>query len=217
MTPLNDFMKAVGGAALCNTPTLWNTYNMARAALAVPGDFVECGVFCGTQPAIMARVLMESGAEILGRKVHLFDSFQGIPQAGPNDDESITALIGKGDGSLVTTGIDICPANIVRRNLDNWGLPGGIFVFHEGWFQETVPKVGILPIALLRLDGDLYESTKVCLEGLYPRVSKGGWIIVDDYALTGCKKAVHEYLDKMNLRPSILTVEGGGGPVYWQT
>jgi hypothetical protein len=105
----------------------------------------------------------------------------------------------------------------VKENLFHWHLPADLFVFHEGWFQDTIPKVVMGPIALLRLDGDLYESTKVCLEGLYPKVSKGGWVIVDDYALTGCRKAVHEYLDRIGLSPKIIPVEGGGGPVFWQT
>ena len=75
----------------------------------------------------------------------------------------------------------------------------------------------IKSISILRLDGDLYESTKVCLEYLYPKVTKGGFVIIDDYEnLDGCRKAVHEYLEKHNLHPTIKKVKDGKGPIYWQ-
>ncbi len=211
---IEEFMKDVGGAALCNTPTLWNTYDLSKKALSVPGDLVECGVFCGTQPAIMARVLVEAGE--IGRRVHLFDSFEGIPESGPNDDRSITDLIGIGKGRLVTTGISACSLENVKGNMKRWELPADLFVYHHGWFQDVLPGTNMGDIALLRLDGDLYESTIVCLRYLYHKVVKGGWIIIDDYALTGCKKAVTEFLATCGAKPDIIPIEGGGGPVYWQ-
>ena len=69
----------------------------------------------------------------------------------------------------------------------------------------------------MRLDGDLYESTKICLEYLYPKINKGGYIVIDDFgSLEGCRKAVLEYLEKHNLNPNIIQIPGGLGPVYWQ-
>lgn len=75
-----------------------------------------------------------------------------------------------------------------------WGVPEDFLVWHPGWFQDTVPGANIDQIALLRLDGDLYESTLVCLQHLYPRVVSGGWVIVDDYGLPGCREAVNQFL-----------------------
>jgi hypothetical protein len=87
----------------------------------------------------------------------------------------------------------------------------------EGWFQDTLPgiqhKIG--DIALLRLDGDLYESTMVCLDNLYDNVVAGGIIIIDDYSsLTGARKAVHDFFDKKQINPVLLEIPNSGG-VKW--
>jgi O-methyltransferase len=66
------------------------------------------------------------------------------------------------------------------------------------------------------LDGDLYESTKICLEYLFPKIVKGGYLAIDDYALTGCRLAVTEYLEKQNIKLTFTPIEGGGGPVWTQ-
>ena len=69
-------------------------------------------------------------------------------------------------------------------------------------------------LALLRLDGDLYESTRVCLEGLYPHLTVGGFCIIDDYALAGCRRAVDEYFSQKAETPAMIEI--GGGPVWWR-
>jgi len=211
-----EFLARVGAAALSTSATIQNTFELALAALdqGVPGDLVECGVFAGSQAAVMARALVRRGDR--ARRVHLFDSFAGIPQAGPMDDATITDLIGPGDGSLRTTGVSACPLAQVRKNMAVWGVPEELLIYHEGWFQEVLPKTQMWPIALLRLDGDLYESTRVCLEHLYPRVSVGGYVIIDDWALTGCRKAVREYLSALGESPAIEAVPDGMGVVWWR-
>lgn len=219
MEPDRAFLKLVGQAALCNPPTLDNTWHLTADLLRreVPGDLVECGVFAGVQPAIMAKVCQIAGDP---RRVHLFDSFVGIPQAGPRDDRTITDCIGAPGpdslGALVSTGVSSCSVESVQRNMANWGVDANRFVYHPGWFQHTVPSADIESIAFLRLDGDLYDSTKVCLDHLYPRLARGGYCVIDDYALTGCRLAVTEYLATVGESPEIVTIEGGGGPVYWR-
>ncbi|NJL70643.1 MAG: macrocin O-methyltransferase [Candidatus Competibacteraceae bacterium] len=200
--------------ALSTFPTVQNSFECAWNAIkdGVPGDIVECGVFAGTQSAAMAWACMRQQQH---RKVHLFDSFAGIPKAGPKDDETITALIGTGNGELETTGVSACSVESVKSNMVQWQIDPSLLHYHKGWFQDTVPLFKVDAIAVLRLDGDLYESTKVCLEHLMPKVSKGGCIIIDDYALTGCRRAVDEYLAAHNLSPEIQVIEGGLGPVYW--
>ncbi len=218
---MNDFIKRrlalFGKMALSFPVTVTNSYLLAKECIDknIEGDFVECGVFAGTQIAAMALANQNSGMK---KKIHLFDSFEGIPQAGPNDDESITSCIGKGDGkgSLVTTGVSVCSVKAVQRHMGHWKIDPKQLVYYKGWFQNTVSKVSIKKISLLRLDGDLYESTKVCLQYLHPLVSRGGYVIIDDYALTGCRKAVDEYHKQLKLNPEIIAIEGGGGPIWYK-
>lgn len=233
MTNIDEFLTRVGQRALCNPPTLRNSYELASLAIAqgVPGDFVECGVFAGAQCAAMAAAIVEAEAvderaaswtlpgwgPFCRRVVHAFDSFEGIPMAGPMDAEQPgdpTSTDRSGD--LRSSGVAVCTAEQVVTHWDDWGLPASLLRLHPGWFQDTVSKWKG-PIALLRLDGDLYESTRVCLEALYPHVSSGGYIIIDDYALAGCRQAVFEHMHELHdPDPVVHTVEGGGGPVWWR-
>jgi hypothetical protein len=117
-----------------------------------------------------------------GRRVHLFDSFAGVPPGGPND-----------EGWTHPEGVSACSRAQVEEYMRAWKIPPKLLNYHPGLFAETVASMMQTPIAVLRLDGDLYESTKVCLEHLYPLVSVGGWVIIDDWNLPGCRKAVDEY------------------------
>lgn len=185
-------LEQITWAALSTTQTVRTSYEMARACIdaGIPGDFVECGVFAGVQCAAMAIALMETGTE--SRRVHLFDSFQGIPKAGEFDND-IAPLVGRAsNGAIEPSGQSVCSLEQVKQYMESWGIPERLLVYHPGWFQDTVPSAEIGSIALLRLDGDLYESTKVCLEHLYPKLSPGGWCVVDDFELDGCRKAVLE-------------------------
>ena len=92
----------------------------------------------------------------------------------------------------------------------SWGLKN--FSLIKGWFQDTVPTWEERPIAVLRLDGDLYESTKICLEYLYPMLSKGGILIIDDWDLSGCVQAFDEYFEKHE-KPEFILKDWG---TYWR-
>lgn len=199
----HDWLDMVGYSGLGDRETFEATYDICRAALerGIAGDFVECGVYAGAQAAIMAKAVMEHlcsdqdprGIECIPgfRRVHLFDSFAGIPAPGEHDHE-LAANVG-GESS--------CSVADVKANMKRWGIPDELLVYHAGLFADTVPsamvpfagKKYVERIAVLRLDGDLYDSTKVCLEHLEPLVSRGGWVIVDDFNLTGCRKAVLEH------------------------
>ena len=206
-----------GQRALSTPATVRNSFLLAEKCIQenVEGDFVECGVFCGTQIAAMALASQIHAAK---RRVHLFDSFEGIPQAGINDGADIRACIGDGNGELKTTGISASSVEAVQKHMREWGVDTEDLIYHKGWFQTTVPNhcLNIEKIALLRLDGDLYESTIVCLEYLHPLVSQGGYVIVDDYALTGCRKACDEYFNLIGFQPDIHPIVDGGGPVFYQ-
>lgn len=209
-----SIIDKVKTAGLVPMPVYGHTHDMTVQALhdGIPGCLVECGVFAGAQVAVMALAQQEAGYD---RKVHLFDSFEGIPEAGPMDDEQ--PGIGyvepeKRHGRLITSGVSACSVERVTENLERWGVDMRTTVFHVGWFQDTVPGWDGGPIALLRLDGDLYESTKVCLEHLYPHLSPGGVLIIDDYTLTGCHVAVNQYFGS-NM-PRFREVPGGDG-CFW--
>lgn len=219
----DDIVDRVKGAALGRIPTMELTAHAVKRCITgdppVLGDFVECGVFAGVHPAIMALVAERCGKQGVNRRIHLFDSFEGIPQAGPQDDESITALIGPSSPNpeLKSTGVSACSVEQVAKNMKHWRVNGRVLQWHKGWFQDTVPKA-LFPngIAILRLDGDLYESTRVCLEHLHPKVNPGGWVIVDDYALTGCRRAVDEYLAANGFgKVKLEEVPDGGGPAFY--
>lgn len=172
----------------------------------IEGDFVECGIACGNNLAAMC---------LAGRQGIGFDSFEGIPWAGEHDTEQ--PGIGKKDeskhGILESSGVTVHDIEDVKKNFERWGLSNYSLV--KGWFQNTLPNKPDYPISVLRLDGDLYESTLVCLEKLYPWLSKGGILIIDDWQLAGCQKAFDDYFhseDRFFLPTLILD----NGVTYWQ-
>ncbi len=153
----------------------------------LPGCFVEIGVLWGfTFKRIAAH------AERLGRQAVAFDSFEGIPVGCEHDHE----LKDK------PAGISACPLSRVQANMRDWGIPESLLVYHTGFFDKTVPAANIKDISFLRLDGDLYDSTKVCMEHLYPKLTRGAWFCVDDFNLNGARKAVMDYCIP--------------APVYWR-
>jgi hypothetical protein len=193
--------------------TLFFTARLACRMIerGILGDFVECGVYKGVHPAVMAHVIQEM-EPASDRRVWLYDSFQGIPEAGPNDQQ----WPGLGEepgrvksGALKTTDVAACSLSHVRSNMSRWGVRDRRLVYREGWFQHTVGLDRPPRIALLRLDGDLYESTKVCLEALYPVLMPGGVLIIDDYPLPGCRQAVDEYFDRKVQFQQVLGYEDG--------
>jgi hypothetical protein len=168
--------------------TIELTYQCAKYVIDnnIEGDFVECGVATGNNLAAMAYA---------GRHAYGFDSFEGIPWAGPKDDQQpgMSKKVKGKDGVLESSGITVHSFEDVEKNFERWGLEN--YTLIKGWFQHTVPLWDAPNgIAVLRLDGDLYDSTKVCLEHLYPQLVKGGIMIIDDWNLAGCKKAFYEYL-----------------------
>ena len=182
----------------------------------VPGCFIECGVWKGGSAAIMGLALRAAGET---RPLHLFDSFEGLPEPSEKDGAAAIAYSG-GKSSGALTAIQACEANVdeVRQMLTTRaGLPQAQLHFHVGWFQNTVPVAApaLGPIAVLRLDGDWYDSTRVCLEHLYPQLEPGGWLILDDYfCWEGCRKATDEYRAAHGITTPITQVDADSG--YWR-
>lgn len=190
----------------------------------IAGDFIECGVWKGGSVALMAHFL-KTKSDI--RNIHLFDCFDDICQPDLNiDGERAIREVGgvenaKGElkpikGLYDYKGGSGNEVNVKSLLVDKIGYSPDHVIIHKGWFQDTVPeaKNNIEQIALLRLDGDWYASTKVCLENLYEKVVIGGVIIVDDYGCyEGCKKAVDEFLFQNNIKPFLIKVDDEC--IYW--
>ncbi len=182
----------------------------------VEGSFVECGVWKGGSAAIMGLVLKRAGAN---RTLHLFDSFEGLPEP-TSDDGARAAEISGGRSSGALKSVGQCRSELpeVKEFLfSHFDLDPQTTAFHAGWFQETVPdlagKMG--PIAILRLDGDWYESTRVCLNYLYPLISPGGIIILDDYnAWEGCAKAANEFRSQLSITAPIEKIDNEA--IFWR-
>ena len=167
---------------------------------SIPGDFVECGVWKGGAVGMMALAHRASTTRP-SRTIHLFDSFEGLPEPCAEKDGNEATRLSKGRASGNLTSIRECVGTLAEnRELLEGTLhyPSPLLKYHVGWFQESIPKASLESIALLRLDGDWYESTKVCLVNLYPKVVKAGVIIIDDYGhWEGCRRAVDEFVSTL--------------------
>lgn len=192
----------------------------------IPGIFVECGVAAGAQiGAMQDRTLRRPNK----RWIYGFDSFEGIPLASAEDDEQPgipgpKPYIPYTDKRelLKSSGITVHAREHVQKLLENW-FPGkwDNIVLVKGWFQNTLPLYSSVVkrlggISLLRLDGDLYESTKVSLEELFPHLNPEGILIVDDWDLTGCRKACEEYFATHPVKQLTAPFGDGTGPAYFQ-
>jgi O-methyltransferase len=185
----------------------------------INGSFVECGVWKGGATGMMALANLRQGRQ--RRHLHLFDAFQEIcePDAVVDGERALrevrefTGNGGHNKGKLQpVSGIyDMFggPGTLEENQQlleKTIGYPKEFIHYHIGWFQNTIPAdhQGIGPIAVLRLDGDWYASTKVCLEYLFEKVVRGGVVIIDDYGTyEGCRRAVNEFM-KLKQIPAYL-------------
>lgn len=173
----------------------------------VPGDLMETGVWRGGASIFMRGVLKAYG--VTDRVVWAADSFQGLPPPDAERFPDDAGDIFSGYGALAVSVDD------VKANFDRYGLLDDQVRFLPGWFRDTLPDAPVERLAVLRLDGDMYESTIVALEALYPKLSPGGFLIVDDYgAVPACKAAVDKYRADNDIEEPIETIDWGG--VFWR-
>ncbi|OMC08730.1 TylF/MycF/NovP-related O-methyltransferase [Mycolicibacterium fortuitum] len=174
----------------------------------IPGDLIECGVWRGGACILMRAVLAAYGDET--RTVWVADSFEGLP---PTDPENYKADKGLRTQSLA--GILGVPVTEVKANFERYGLLDDQVRFLPGWFKDTLHDAPIDQIAVLRIDGDLYESTIQALEALYPRLSPQGFCIIDDYHdLKPCREAVTDYRERHGITAEIVDIDGTA--VLWR-
>lgn len=172
----------------------------------VPGDLIETGVWRGGTTIFMRAVLAAMGDKT--RRVWVADSFAGLPRPDLGQYPSDTEFSQE------------CPAlavseSEVKANFSKYGLLDSQVQFLKGWFKDTLPSAPVSNLAVMRLDGDLYESTMDALEALYPRLSDGGYVIIDDYgAWKPCRQAVDDYRASNDIREPIEEVDWTA--VFWK-
>lgn len=173
----------------------------------VPGDLIETGVWRGGCAIFMRGILAAHGID--DRQVWLADSFAGLP-------EPDTARYPLDEFSDLHNQVGLAVSREdVEANFRRYGLLDDQVRFVEGWFEETLPNLAGHTWAVIRLDGDLYQSTIEALENLYPGLSPGGYCIVDDYGTySACRQAVEDYRSKHDVDEPIVDIDGSGA--FWR-
>jgi O-methyltransferase len=171
----------------------------------IAGDFIETGVWRGGSSIFMRALLKVH--EDTTRKVFVADSFEGLPKPDKEYKEDT------GDDHYK---IDYLQVSLeqVKKNFQNYGMLDEQVVFLKGWFKDTLPTAPIEKLSILRLDGDMYQSTWEALTALYSKLQAGGYCIVDDYSLVGCRDAVHAFRSKHDITDEIIDIDGVGA--YWK-
>lgn len=215
-----SLLEEIGRSAFSTKETFLNSFECGQyvSDQKIPGAIVECGIAGGSQLAAMIL-----GCESRGcthRLAYGFDSFEGIELAGPKD-WAQPGLDGPHnnppfDGEIKSSGITAISLEDVESNFRKWNIPNVILV--KGWVQHTLfyyeSLIAEHGIAVLRLDMDVYEPTKHALKHLYPLVSPGGVIIIDDWVLDGCQTACLEYFEENNITPVLHDIPNSG-PKYF--
>jgi len=174
----------------------------------VPGDLFEAGVWRGGVAILMRAVLKAYGDST--RTVWVADSFRGLPPPDPD-----RYPLDTGDPHHCFSSYLGVSMDDVQRNFARYGLLDSQVQFLPGWFKDTLPAAPVSQIAVLRIDGDMYESTIQALHCLYDKVSAGGFVIIDDYgALAGCRAAVDDFRRERGIADPLVRIDWTG--VFWR-
>jgi O-methyltransferase len=180
--------RSVDGVTTMPMEKLWTLYQMAWQCINVRGLFMECGVFAGGSASLIAQTIAGSG-----KKLHLFDTFAGMPETDERFDIHVAGDFAIDDHGQTVT-LDSVKAFVGHQN---------DVVFHQGFIPNTFTDMPREPISFAHVDVDIYQAMKDCCEWIYPRLSAGGVIIFDDYAQPTCpgaRKAIDEYFfDKRSI------------------
>jgi O-methyltransferase len=171
----------------------------------IPGDLIETGVWRGGACIFMRAILKAYGEK--RRTVWVADSFEGLPPPDPDTYPADTNPL------HIYSQLAISKEQ-VERNFRRYGLLDRQVRFLKGWFKDTLSGAPIERLAVIRLDGDMYESTIQALDALYPKLSLGGFVIIDDYSLKACAQAVHDFRRVHGIDDVIIDIDGTGS--YWR-
>ena len=186
---------------MCSIARLRGLYRGVRYVIQndIRGDFVECGCARGGSAALLGLALRQMD---LHRPLWVFDTFEGLPAPASNDPDFEIADLYKGT----------CKGSIeeVHELFTRLQIADDVH-FVKGLFQDTLPSAEVTQIALLHIDGDWYESVKVCLESLYDKVAPGGFIQFDDYGYwEGARKAVDEFFKVRGIEAPLTRLDYAG-------
>jgi len=199
----------VVGHSMAGIRRLENVAHLTNRVIheGIPGEFIETGVWRGGASAMVRGVLKFRG--VTDRKVYLADSFEGLP---PPNDQDFPADKGS---RYHTRGRLAVGVEAVEKTFNAYGLMDDQVEFVIGWFKDTLHKLDVPQFALIRLDGDMYESTIQAILALYPKLAPGGFVIVDDYGgIKACREAIHDYRDEFGITDEIHKIDHTG--VWWQ-
>jgi hypothetical protein len=191
------YLEVSKGGRIYSEETLYQVCQFARCALRVPGNVWECGVYRGGTSVLLAALIQEQRS---AKKLRLFDTFSGLPEASKRDKYRVGEL---GDTSL----------EIVRERVSNYPY----VEFHPGFMPDSFAGLETEQISFALVDVDQEASTRECLRFIYPRLSPGGAIVIDDYGRPGtygCRVAVDAYVHEVGER--ILVLNTGQGVILKQ-
>ena len=211
-----ELIASLRSFTMTSAERLWSLLNAVRYVVNenIPGDFAECGVWRGGSVMAMAKEL--GSINVTDRKIWLYDTFAGMTEPTNNDIEAGTGVTASemlstteiGDGNNVWC---VAGRADVEANVRSTGYPFENFTFVEGDVALTLKSAVPDQISLLRLDTDWYESTRIGLEVMYPRLAVGGVCILDDYGhWQGARKAVDEYFEALGHRPYMHPIDYSG-------
>ncbi|MBI5115347.1 class I SAM-dependent methyltransferase [Candidatus Poribacteria bacterium] len=194
---------------MIGTQRMTNLRKLTEHVIAnnVPGDLIETGIWRGGACILMRAILKAYG--VIDRIVWCADSFEGLPKPDSH-------LFPQDAGDVHHT-YDSLAVSLeeVKANFTRYDLLDDQVRFLKGWFKDTLPTAPIKSLSILRLDGDMYESTAEAFLYLYDKLTPGGFVIVDDYgALGGCRSATNDFRRQRNITDPIQNIDGIG--VFWQ-
>ncbi|MBV9573303.1 MAG: class I SAM-dependent methyltransferase [Acidobacteriales bacterium] len=197
----SSLYRQIRNYTMCSNARLRGLYRGVRYAVHrdIPGDVVECGCARGGSAALMGLTIRQLKSK---RKLWLFDSFEGLPAPTIKDPDFELADL--------FTGTCIGTLEEVRRLFHRLNLADDA-EFVKGLFRDTLPHAPLSKIAVLHIDGDWYESVKVCLESLYDKVVPNGYIQLDDYGYwKGARRAVDEFFAERGIEVNLRTLDYSG-------
>jgi len=212
-----EFCDKASSASLGGYEVKYNTWDLCEKAIdeEIPGDFAEAGVYKGTHPMIMAKV---ASLKDPSRRIHLYDSFDGVPKVREERDDVEISAYGKSeDGDLISSGVAYASVEHTIQAFNANNAPLDMCVFHKGWFQDVLPNEQIPILSVLRLDTDLLESNEICMKYLYPRLSPGGYFITDDFSNEIWENEYYRIIKELGFKkPEVFKVKGQETTAWWK-
>lgn len=171
----------------------------------IEGNIIETGVWRGGASIYIKAILKINDND---KKLYVADSFEGLPKPNP-------ALYphDRNDTHYTIDYLKVSQEEVIN-NFKKFDLLDSNVIFLKGWFKDTLPQLKNEKFSLLRLDGDMYESTMDSLNNLYNNLQSGGYIIIDDWCIPNCRQAVIDFRNKYNIQDTIIDIDGTG--VFWR-